>query len=139
MDALKRLELLEKIAALAGEYCVAVDLEADDIGGAARSSLTVLQEIGPLTHKLEGLTAVTVDVQRDTISCEVDTLTLYVRGEARGDLLFTFANFRAPTPAPGDIIHWDRRAFEVKSVAHDFSKFRVVLYVVEFPSVRVEL
>lgn len=91
MDALKRLELLEKIAALAGEYCVAVDLEADDIGGAARSSLTVLQEIGPLTHKLEamdGLTTVAIDVQRDTISCEVyspKTLNLYVRGAARGD------------------------------------------------------
>lgn len=49
---MKRIELLEKIAALATELCIAIDRSADDIGG-SRSGLTILQEIGPLTDQLE--------------------------------------------------------------------------------------
>lgn len=47
-----RIEILEKIAALATELCVAVDREAEDIGG-SRPSLKILQDIGPLTDVLE--------------------------------------------------------------------------------------
>lgn len=49
---MKRIEILEKIAALATELCIAVDRGAEDIGG-SRSTLTILQEIGPLTDTLE--------------------------------------------------------------------------------------
>jgi len=43
---------LERLRVLATELCVAVDLEAEDIGG-SRRSLDILQDIGPLTHQLE--------------------------------------------------------------------------------------
>lgn len=48
----KRIEILEKIAALATELCIAVDRESEDIGG-SRPSLQILQDIGPLTDTLE--------------------------------------------------------------------------------------
>ena len=47
-----RLETLERIAELAGELCNAVDCESEDVGG-ARPSFVILQEIGPLTGRLE--------------------------------------------------------------------------------------
>ena len=47
-----RLETLERIAELASELCNAVDCESEDVGG-ARPSLVILQEIGPLTGRLE--------------------------------------------------------------------------------------
>ena len=43
---------LQKIAELANELCIAVDNEADDIGG-SRPSMVILKEIGPLTDKWE--------------------------------------------------------------------------------------
>lgn len=43
---------LERLLTLASELCVAVDRESEDIGG-SRRSLDILQEIGPLTDKLE--------------------------------------------------------------------------------------
>lgn len=46
------LALLEKIAKLSTELCIAVDRESEDIGG-SRPSLTILQELGPLTDKWE--------------------------------------------------------------------------------------
>ena len=49
---MKRIELLEMIAALATELCIAVDRESEDIGG-SRPSLKILQDIGPLTDQLE--------------------------------------------------------------------------------------
>lgn len=44
----ERQRVAEKLADLATEYCIAVDKQAEDIGG-SRSSMTILQEIGPLT------------------------------------------------------------------------------------------
>lgn len=49
-----RVALLEKIAVLATELCVCIDLAEADVGG-CRSALTVLQELGPLTSELEKL------------------------------------------------------------------------------------
>jgi hypothetical protein len=49
-----RYEVLEKIAALATELCVAVDRQSEDVGG-SRPALVILQEIGPLTDRLEQL------------------------------------------------------------------------------------
>lgn len=48
----KYLALLEKIAKLSTELCIAVDREAEDIGG-SRPSVTIIQELGPLTDKWE--------------------------------------------------------------------------------------
>jgi hypothetical protein len=48
----ERLVLLNRIAELATELCVAVDRAAEDIGG-SRPTLVILQELGPLTDKLE--------------------------------------------------------------------------------------
>lgn len=43
---------LERLLALAVELCNAVDCEAIDVGG-NRKSLTILQDIGPLSRELE--------------------------------------------------------------------------------------
>jgi len=50
----QRAELLERIAALATEYCIALDCAVEDIGG-TRLPFTILQELGPLTSELEKL------------------------------------------------------------------------------------
>ena len=47
-----RIEILEDIGRFATELCISVDRGAEDIGG-SRSSLAILQDIGPLTDELE--------------------------------------------------------------------------------------
>jgi hypothetical protein len=52
MVTTKRSQLLEQIAKLATELCVAVDRAEEDIGG-SRPIPDILGEIGPLTDELE--------------------------------------------------------------------------------------
>ncbi len=52
MASESRIEVLERIAALATELCVAVDRAEEDIGG-SRSINDILGDIGPLTDAIE--------------------------------------------------------------------------------------
>lgn len=47
-----RQRLLERMADLATELCIAIDLQAEDIGG-HRPIRTIIQELGPLTTEWE--------------------------------------------------------------------------------------